>query len=209
MQRGYVPTTSEVAQDLSIARSTAWLLNQRLMLCASLLVSTRVPASSGLQLEVPVRRPRRTPPMTSTAPDHVRAFHADHLAGRHRTNRVTIAIDTVGRRTYGTGVPLTEHEIHHDPRPAYDPWDHPNIYRWLRYHFVGVHRTVSLRWLPRWLGAFLAGWNSGNGGAEHPSWCEIALQCPPWPLRDLDPWRGPPPQAWASSEVDTVHVAGG
>jgi hypothetical protein len=184
-----IPTTSELVNSLQIARSTAWLLNQKTF-CA---MECRLVGQGVFHLfETQVRRPRRTPPMCPAAPAHIREQHAQHLDGRIRSLRVVCALELVGPRAQvqEVGVPPEEqprYALRSVGRDASELHAHRGLARWLRVGLHLAHHTVSLRWLPRWLAAHLSSWNSQPREGQ---WATTALALGPRPLHLLDPWLG-------------------
>jgi transposase-like protein len=187
-----IPTTSELVVQLQVARSTAWLLNQKI-LCASVLpLEGRGP----FQLwRVRVRRPRPSPPLCAAAPAWLRELHDRHRLGQISPVHLTCALELVGDRARLEQVGVLPEEAPHYIRRSvgrgearYAP---ASLFRWLHTGLTLAHRTVSLRWLPRWLAAELASWNRGLGELR---WARAALALGPRPLHLLDPWLGLFPQ---------------
>ena len=184
-----IPSTRVLACDLGIACSTAWHLNQRMFLCAEVGAPARV-GTGTLVHRVRVRRPRRTPPLPEAAPEHVRRLHADHRDGRIRPVSVPVAFHTGEETLHLARVApahreLAQHEA--DLPDRIRTLDHRGFDRYLWAGLVFLHRTVSLRWLPRWVHAVLAGWNL-RSGVRPPPWQLTAIRCGRRPLRTLDPW---------------------
>jgi transposase-like protein len=159
-----LPSISTIADELEIARSTAWHLVHRI---AKALAARQARESTAAleELAMPVR-PAVGPPMAPAAP-----IPTD-IGG---VGVVDIALgSTASGRAFLAGIGPT------DPsttlaRPS-DPiaqrlWDQLVVFR----------QTVSLRWLPRWVALILAALD-----AEPPSLRLLGITAVP--LRRLDPW---------------------
>ena len=184
-----VPSSSALAWDFAISRSSAWHLNQRIFLCAELGSAAPV-GTTWLTYRLRVRRPKRGSCFPAAAPARVRALHEAHRDGYVRPLEVDIAFsvtdDTLRLariapsmdelREFREGLPNLQ-QIH----------QHHGFGRYLRAGVVLGPRTVSLRWLPRWSWATLAGWNT-RGDLHPPPWFTTAIRCGRRPLRALDPW---------------------
>jgi transposase-like protein len=179
-------TITQLTQLLRIARSSAWLMSHKMMSASA------PPLTEQGQYHpwrVRVRRPKR--PLCSTAPDWLREIHERHRMGLIHPVEIHSALELVGPHARLEQVGLAPPQIARlwqrsvgRPKPSFDPHD---LFRWLHERLRLVHRTVSLQWLPHWLGAHLAAWNRAPGQW---AWARAVLAVGPRPLRLLDPWLG-------------------
>ncbi|MEZ4238551.1 MAG: hypothetical protein R3F59_20830 [Myxococcota bacterium] len=197
--RDDLPSAREVARTLGVAPSTAWLLNQKFAALTSLL-------QKGIQhyrlhgLTVPIAlRPPRTGQLGHTRlefdkigfrealvclPDHGPGFTLSHL-------RAGDAL-TYGRADLVAAVDYMRHEVA----------------GWLQSRIEKFHDKVSLRWLPRWVDAYLHLYNVNVRPTKCPKihWRELLTFVHRLPLRLLDPWLeprppDPPSLAWLRANV--------
>ncbi|MEZ4241238.1 MAG: hypothetical protein R3F59_34790 [Myxococcota bacterium] len=191
--RTNLPSVREVAHELGVSVSTAWLLNQKFAAVVSVLQSgIRDYAMLGLIVPVALRRPRtgqlgeqrlelealQVPEAQLCLPDHGPGFTMSLLrAGEHEIprNAWVLPVDY----------------IHHD------------VAGWLQSRLEGVHKKVSLRWLPRWVDAYLHVYNTTvlDRRCEKLRWRALVQCVHRRPLRLLDPWLAPrpppgPPEGW-------------
>jgi hypothetical protein len=191
MLEGYeaceIPTSTEAAELFGIARSTAWAINQKV--AASVEIYQRgfhAPYLHAAVAMLPLR------PARSTYLGHLRDV-VERLAGsRHANVALTLTRWSVA---------LARVAVPHDQRIRFNrqhafstPQHHPGIAAWLRNHLLGRHGPVSLRWLPRWIDAFLWIYNHLHDPMQRvsPSWWQLAVAAGPQPLPRLDPWRDEP-----------------
>jgi hypothetical protein len=181
-----IPTSGEFAEAFDVARSTAWLLNQKLAATAE---TFQQGFHQEYALGIGVRLSLR-PPKTGLL-GLVNRVKED--LARNREARVALT-----QRVWAAAIGWirADHEHSHIERQTEfgAPQTDERIATWLRYQLQHRHGKVSLRWLPRWVDAALAIWNRLNDpmAAHRPpvSWLPLALATPPMPLSRLDPWRG-------------------
>lgn len=188
-----IQSVTALAATFGIARSTAWLLHQKMFALLSFGADPH-PGAKGATIvrNVRVRRPSRAPPMAETAPKHVRLLHLHHLNLRLRGVTVPIVMRLIGCTSWRVHVAPTREEAveyQHNPPDWLVAHDHYGLNRWLHASLELLPHTVSLRWLPRWLDAALAGWNIANARIHPPPWDLTAVRCGPRPLKALDPWK--------------------
>jgi hypothetical protein len=188
-----LPTSTSFALDHGISRSSAWHLTQRLF--AAVAEQADIPDDSLvcwlMYAEVRCRRPKPTPPLAPDAPPELRR-RRDDFRVRRRGLRCDLAVRIAPHRVVLHDVCLTHEQRAHVKRrrrllEAY----HPGIPRWLRGHLEVHFRTVSIRWLARYLGHLLLLWNR-TSGRHQPRQPEPTLERLAFavhqPLHRLRPW---------------------
>jgi transposase-like protein len=179
-----IRTSSEVVARLNVARSTAWLLTQKLLYAMTVDRSGMGPFC---MFQVPVRRPMPGRPLGPGAPAHLREAHAQHLAGRIRSLRISSAVQMIGpyARLEALGLTPEQERFYLRAKGPLPDFSAKWLRHWLTYALRGQHKTVSLRWLPRWLGAILSWWERRPSDLP---WIRAVLTVRPRPLAQLDPW---------------------
>ncbi|MEZ4235617.1 MAG: transposase [Myxococcota bacterium] len=177
-----LPTSSELAERLGVARSTAWLLLQKWAVAATT-VQGGFQQTYGLGPKMPFDvRPARTGVLGG------RSF-ALTLLRRVRQALVHVVHTTADHATIAsvdaTAVSATLQRQHNVKSIT----GGTTSFDWLEGLIRAVHRRVSLRWLPRWIDSYLRLYNFAFGAPSRDRpWMAQAIALHPHPLRSLDPW---------------------
>lgn len=184
-------TSSALAAEHGIARSTAWHLNQRIMAITAAHRPAWPPQGLMLVEDIKCRRPKLSPPIHPDAPKTFRTFRAQFMHKRAPL-RASVSVEVLHRRLapFCNCVGYAERAEVRKRFPESERYHLP-FAQWLKHRLNRVWRSVSLRWLPRYVAHALFIWNR-VGPHRGIYYSEPALvraaHSRPSPLHRLRPW---------------------